>query len=130
MKTIEAFELEVLDRDWGSEVIIAETDTYMGKVLEMKAGTMGGLQYHVDKDETFYLHSGEAIVRFDDGEGQLVEEVMSAGESYHIPPGSPHQVQAVTDCVFFEASTPHHDDRVRVEHKYGLPTGGGLPTTR
>jgi hypothetical protein len=41
-----------------------------------------------------------------------------------------HQVEAVTNCIFFEASTPHLDDRVRVEEKYGLPADGGLPTTR
>lgn len=121
---------KALERDWGTERFIAETDQYLGKVLSMRAGTKGGLQYHVEKDETFFLFAGEAIVRSDDGTGQLIEERMHPGESYHIPPGAPHQVEAVTDCVFFEASTPHYDDRVRVEHEYGLPEGGGLPTTR
>ena len=54
---------------------------------------------------------------------------MHPGESYYIPPGAVHQVKAVTACVFFECSTPHYDDRVRVEQAYGLPEGGGLPTT-
>jgi hypothetical protein len=40
-----------------------------------------------------------------------------------------HQVRAITDCVFFEASTPHFDDRERLEARYGLPETGGLPTT-
>jgi len=36
----------------------------------------------------------------------------------------------VTDCVFFEASTPHFNDRERMEAQYGLPDTGGLPSTR
>lgn len=130
MRSIERFEPQVWPRDWGEEILVAATDDYLGKVLKMVAGTKGGLQYHVEKDETFYLLSGRAIVRFDDGTGTLVHVTMTPGESYHIPTGAPHQVEAIEDCVFIEASTPHFDDRVRVEYDYGLREGGGLPTTR
>ena len=130
MKTIERYTPQTLHRDWGEELFIAETAPYLGKLLKMRAGTKGGLQYHSEKDETFHLLSGHALVRSDDGTGQLQVTMMLPGESYHIPPGAPHQVEAVTDCVFVEASTPHYDDRVRVERFYGLPEGGGLPTTR
>lgn len=127
---IEPFEPELLTRDWGEEWIVAATDRYLGKVLRMDAGTKGGLQYHAEKDETFHLYEGEAVVRSDDGAGALVETLMTKGESYHIPPGAAHQVEALTDCVFFETSTPHYDDRVRVEASYGLIASGGLPSTR
>lgn len=126
---IDSFEPEILIRDWGEEIIVAATDRYLGKVLKMRAGTRGGLQYHREKDETFHLWSGEALVRSDDGGGALVETLMEAGESYHIPPGAVHQVEALEDCIFFEASTPHYDDRVRVESDYAVPNGSGLPTT-
>ena len=130
MTTIERFEPVTLERDWGREIIVAETTQYMGKILEMRAGTKGGLQFHRVKDETFALISGEARVFSDDGTGHLYARHMLPGESYHIPPGAVHQVEALTDCVFFETSTPHHDDRVRCEAQYGLPEGGGLPTTK
>lgn len=126
---IEVYEPRVLTREWGEEIFVAETPHYLGKVLKMKAGTKGGLQYHVEKDETFYLVSGSAWVRTDQN-GHVVSTLMEAGESYHVPPKAVHQVEAITDCVFFEASTPHYDDRVRVEAMYGLPADGGLPTTR
>lgn len=119
-----------LVRDWGEEVIVIATDKYLGKMLRMKAGTKGGMQYHVEKDEAFWLFSGKAIVRSDDGNGNLLETEMAPGQSYHIPPGAPHQVEAVTDCVFFEASTAHYDDRVRCDEQYGLTNDGGLQTTR
>ena len=130
MRCIEPYVPKTLLREWGEEVCIAETATYLGKILRMRAGTKGGLQYHVEKDETFHLLSGLAWVRSDDGTGWLQQVIMRPGESYRIPPGAPHQVEAIEDCVLVEASTPHYDDRVRVERDYGLPEGGGLPTTR
>jgi mannose-6-phosphate isomerase-like protein (cupin superfamily) len=130
MPTIEKREIrEVGPREWGSEVLIALTPQYMGKVLYMKAGTAGGLQYHREKVETFYLHSGEAIVTTDRGDGILTAIRMVPGEAYHIPAGAVHKVTAVTACVFFEVSTPVFDDRVRCEETYGLKADGGLPTT-
>jgi mannose-6-phosphate isomerase-like protein (cupin superfamily) len=126
---VEQFDVQKLDREWGAEVIVAHTEHYLGKVLLMNAGTKGGLQYHVEKEETFFLFSGHAIVRTG-VEGQILEKAMFPGESMHVPPGAVHQVEAVTACVFFEASTPHFDDRVRVEEDFGLAAGTGLPTTR
>ena len=110
-------------KPWGEELLIAHTSHYTGKVLRMVAGHQGGLQYHREKDETFYLFSGSAIVRFDDG-GTLHETVMSPGMSFHIPPGEVHQVEALTDCVFFETSTPHFEDRVNVGARYGRSIDG------
>ena len=127
---IERYEPKHLQRDWGVETFIAATATYLGKILRMRAGTKGGLQKHVQKDETFYLHEGRALVRGDNGHGGLFEVEMSSGTAYHIPAGTVHQVEAITDCVFFECSTPVYDDRVRCEADYGLPEEGGLPTTR
>lgn len=130
MPSVEKVEPNTLIRDWGEEIIFADNPSYLGKILVMKPGTKGGLQKHVEKMETFFLVNGIAIVRHDTGDGRLTATVMRQGETYHIPPGAVHQVEAVTACVFAEASTPHHDDRVRCEADYGLVEDGGLPTTR
>lgn len=159
MKPIEPYTPKALLRTWGTELFFAETSQYLGKVLTMRAGTKGGLQYHVEKDETFHLLSGLAWVIYDHGGTEptccaewdcghetgcpmrdeiespnpgttLVKRKMHPGESYHIPIGAPHQVEAITDCVLVEASTPHYDDRVRCEEAYGLVFDGGLGTTR
>jgi mannose-6-phosphate isomerase-like protein (cupin superfamily) len=94
----------------------------------MRKGTKGGLQYHRKKCEAFLLIDGQAIVRTDDGTG-LREIAMAEMEGYYIPAGAIHQVEAITDCLLIEWSTPHYDDRVHVEANYGLPEAGGLPTT-
>ena len=103
---------KVVEKPWGNELIWAVTDRYVGKILHIKKGHSLSLQYHEKKDETFYLFSGKALIRTKTDEGSIVEWGMSAGESYHVPPGAIHQVEAQTDCVFFEASTPVFDDRV------------------
>ena len=126
---IEPYYPIVHEREWGQEIFIAETPRYLGKVLKMHKGGRGGLQFHRRKDETFHLLSGKALVESDDGHGTLARRVMQPGESFHIPPGAPHRVTALEDCVFVEANTPHYDDRVRVEERYGEVAVGGLPTT-
>ena len=108
---------ELGPKSWGTELLVAHTDHYTGKILSMRAGASGPLQYHVHKDETFHLVSGKADVTMEI-EGKLVTRRMKPGESYHVPPGTIHRVAAVKDCVFFEASTPHFEDRVNVEDRF------------
>lgn len=106
---------ELGPKTWGTEMLIAQTDQYIGKVMWMREGATGPLQHHVNKDETFYLLSGTAKVEFKDTDGALKTVTMVQGESYHIPPGAVHRVEAVTGCIFIEASTPHFEDRVAYE---------------
>lgn len=118
--TVEAFTpYEITGKPWGTELVIAETAAYLGKVLTMKAGHRGGLQYHERKDESFYLYKGQATVLYDDhGTGELQHKIMSAGQTFHVPPGAVHQVIAMTDCVFLEVSTPVFEDRVNCSDQY------------
>ncbi len=123
--TIEPFvPLDLGPKPWGIELLVAKTETYIGKVLWMHAGHKGGLQYHEHKDETFYLFSGRAIVRFQQPDKTLAQTIMTDGMSFHIPPGAVHQVEALEDCIFFEASTPHFNDRVNVGAELGRPDTG------
>src|SRR5258706_16479426 len=72
MPVIERFEPRELGvKSWGRELLIAETDSYIGKVLWMEKGHGGPLQYHELKDETFYLLSGIARVSYHDEDGGL-----------------------------------------------------------
>lgn len=97
----------------------------------MKAGARGGLQYHHKKDEAGYMISGEMLVRYDDGTGELQERTVKPGDSFVFPVGCVHQTEAITECVYVEVSTPFLNDRVHVESEYGIPVeAGGLPSTR
>ena len=108
-----------VEKPWGYEIIWAETSQYVGKLLHIEAGEALSLQYHEQKDETIHLLSGE--MRFSAGplEADLQNVQLSAGESFHVTPGTVHRMEAVTDCDVLEASTPHLEDVVRLEDRYG-----------
>ena len=123
--TVEWFTPRTLHREWGKEIIVAETPTHMAKILKMRAGTKGGLQYHV-KEECHYLVSGTLRLRWDDGSGALQEKIVTDGTAWRVPPGAVHQEEAVTDAITFEVGDPLLNDRVRVEADYGLASVAGL----
>ena len=117
-------------RIWGKEKLLAHIPKILTlKRLEIKKGQKGGLQYHRKKNECGYLLSGKLIVRYDKGNGKLVKKILKAGSIFHFPPGAVHQEEALSNCIIIEASTPHFNDRVRVEKKYGIFYNKGLPTT-
>ena len=47
-------------------------------------------------------------------------KILKAGDCFHLPPGFVHQEEALTDCEIIEISTPHFNDRVRVEKNMEL----------
>jgi len=118
------------DRPWGSEDLLAlVSKQFSVKRLKIKAGSKGGLQYHRFKDEVAIMISGQMLIRYDLGDKMLREKIVNAGDVVHFPPGLVHQEEAITDCEIIEASSPHFNDRVRVEESYGLGKPTGLPTT-
>lgn len=118
------------ERPWGTEDLLAVvSQKFSVKQIRVHAGSKGGLQYHRLKDEVAVLISGEMLIRFDLGDGQLRERLIKSGDVVHFPPGLVHQEEAITECVIIEASTPHFNDRVRMEESYSLGTPVGLPTT-
>jgi mannose-6-phosphate isomerase len=118
------------ERLWGVETLLALVPgKFTLKKLFLRSGSKGGLQYHHLKDEVIVVISGRLIVRIDDGAGVLSEYRLEEGDVAHFYPGLVHQEEAVTDCILIEASTPHFNDRVRVEEKYGLSQESGLPST-
>lgn len=107
-------------KPWGYEIIWANTDQYVGKILHVNAGQALSVQYHTTKDETVHLLAGEMIYRVKvPGEEQLQDMKLRQGESFRVAPGTVHYMQAITDCDVLEASTPHLDDVVRLEDRYG-----------
>jgi len=118
------------ERPWGTEDLLAlVSKSFSVKRLFVKAGNKGGLQFHRKKDEVAVIISGTMKIRYDLGDGVLREKVVNSGDVVHFPPLLVHQEEAVTDCLILEASTPHFNDRVRVEEDYGLGGPVGLPTT-
>jgi quercetin dioxygenase-like cupin family protein len=49
----------------------------------------------------------------------LNEEVVGAGAAFRYRPGTVHRVTALEDTTILEVSTPHLDDVVRLDDRYG-----------
>src|SRR5271166_4021949 len=105
-------------KPWGYEVVWAETDRYVGKLLHISSGHRLSRQYHVRKDETFFVKSGEMDLEVGQGAEVRVSR-MREGDSFHCPPHTVHRMVAVTDVDVIEVSTPELEDVVRVEDAYG-----------
>ena len=109
-----------IDKPWGHELVWAETDAYVGKILFVKAGESLSLQFHRQKDESWLVQSGRAKVELGSaGDAVLKEEVVGSGATFRFPPGTVHRVTALEDTTIVEVSTPHLDDVVRLEDLYG-----------
>lgn len=107
-----------VEKPWGYELVWALTDRYVGKILHIEPGQVLSLQYHNRKDETIHVLAGEIVLRIKEGD-VLVERRMGPGESLHIPPGTVHQMEALSAADLLEASTPELDDVVRLQDRYG-----------
>ena len=115
-----AFEPRRVDKPWGYELIWAQTDVYVGKVLFVRAGESLSLQFHREKDESWLVQSGRAKLELGAaGESVLKEEVIIAGAAFHYSPGTVHRVTAIEDTTILEVSTTQLDDVVRLEDAYG-----------
>lgn len=109
-----------MEKPWGWELIWAEADAYVGKVLHVRAGHSLSLQYHERKEESWYVQEGRARLELGSpGDAVLNEAVVVAGDAFHYPPGTLHRVSALEDTTILEVSTPHLDDVVRLEDAYG-----------
>ncbi len=108
-----------VEKPWGYELWWAQTERYVGKLLHVNAGQKLSLQYHVKKDETIHLWSGELVLALDEDGRGIQEHRLKVGESYHVRPGTKHRMIALTDCDILEVSTPEVEDVVRLEDAYG-----------
>jgi mannose-6-phosphate isomerase len=114
-----AFEPRRVEKPWGWELIWAEADAYVGKLLFVRAGQALSLQYHREKDESWLVHEGRASLELGEVDGALDTVEIRAGDAFRYPPGTVHRVTALEDTLILEVSTPHLDDVVRLDDRYG-----------
>ena len=115
-----AFEPERVEKPWGYELIWALSEEYAGKLLSVNAGQQLSLQFHRQKDESWYLLEGVAELEFAaPGEKTTTAEVVRPGAAFRIRPGTVHRIRALEDVLMLEVSTPRLDDVVRLEDDYG-----------
>jgi mannose-6-phosphate isomerase len=108
-----------VEKPWGWELVWAEAEAYVGKLLFVRAGHALSLQYHEVKDEAWLVQEGRATLELGEVDGALETLEIAAGDALRYPPGTVHRVTALEDTLIVEVSTPHLDDVVRLEDRYG-----------
>ena len=108
-----------VEKPWGWELVWAETDAYVGKLLFVTAGHSLSLQYHEVKAEAWLVQEGRASLELGEVGGELEIVEITPGDAFRYRPGTVHRVTALEDLLVVEVSTPHLDDVVRLEDRYG-----------
>lgn len=125
-------ETEKVDKLWGSEHIVTNTEKYCAKVMTMNPKTQVSLHYHMEKEETFILISGKLVIKTVDGSKgkENLHYLNVIGDALTLKPGTPHTFFCPTDqigpTVFIEASTQDFkDDSYRIYPSRGQDTDSG-----
>jgi mannose-6-phosphate isomerase len=108
-----------VEKPWGWELVWAETDDYVGKLLFVRAGESLSLQYHELKDESWLVQQGRARLEFGSVGGDLETLEIASDDTFRFRPWTVHRVTALEDTLVVEVSTPQLDDVVRLEDRYG-----------
>jgi mannose-6-phosphate isomerase len=108
-----------VEKPWGHELIWALTDRYCGKILFVRGGESLSLQYHRERDESWYVIEGRAVLEFGSVDGPRETVEIGPGDAFRFVPQTVHRVSAIADTRILEVSTPELDDLVRLEDRYG-----------
>ena len=98
-----------IDKPWGYEKILINTEKYLTKELYIKEGFQTSYHYHEKKDETMYILSGSGYIEFEDR-----KEHFGVNDTIRIKPNVVHSIVATENTKLQEVSTPFLDDTIRV----------------
>jgi len=108
-----------VEKPWGHELIWAQTDRYVGKILVIETGRRLSFQYHEVKDEWIRVLSGRLLLTLEDDAGQIVKRELGPGEGAHVAALRRHRYEAIERAELMEVSTPELTDVVRIEDDFG-----------
>lgn len=105
-----------VSKGWGYEHIWVSNDKYCSKFLHFKEGAKFSMHFHAEKEETWYVQSGQFIVTWIyTGNATVHEKTLNVGDVWHNRPLVPHQVQCLSAGTILEVSTPDSiEDNYRV----------------
>lgn len=99
---------DVREKYWGRIETILSEDVAAKRICVRKGG-QSSLEYHVEKSESYFIHSGLLRVGLRIGRAENHSIVMMAGQSYDVRPGVMHMRMGLEDTVILEVSTRDSD---------------------
>ena len=94
-----------VDKYWGNMKTLFENEHYTIKRIFMKKGTQSSMEYHIKKEESYYIESGKLKVGTRIGRAKNTSLILNEGDVFHIPVGFMHMRIALEDTVIIEFST-------------------------
>jgi len=110
--------MKVITKPWGSETIIEINKKYLLKKLYMKKNHRCSLQFHNFKKETIFVLKGKLKITTGSKKKELQSKIYIKGQFITIKPKVIHRMEAITDSLYLEASTPELNDVVRIIDDY------------
>ena len=113
-----------IEKPWGYELIWAQHESYVGKILHINPGQQLSLQYHKVKDETILIQKGHLFLEIKHPCENPSNVILYENMTYHIPPYTTHRMSAPADSSvkIIEVSTSELDDVVRIQDDYNRLT--------
>jgi len=102
--------VEELSPSLGRQVVHTETMTFAR--IHLRAGACVPSHEHPNEQVATVLEGRLRFVVGDD------EQIVSAGESMILPPGVPHEVEALADSLVLDVFSPVREDWVRGDDAY------------
>jgi mannose-6-phosphate isomerase-like protein (cupin superfamily) len=100
--------LTTVSKVWGEEIIVINNDDYCCKFLVVRKDACSSAHFHKEKNETFFVLSGEIVLEMD-GNKHLFNEYASPLTIRH---GTIHKFQGIVDSIILEVSTHHKESDV------------------
>ena len=120
-------------KPWGHELWInGQHPNYALKEISIAKGTKTSLQYHQKKGETNVLFEGKARLHYKKDASVPNESVVpehigttdvNAVVAIDVAPPTIHRIEALTNVLLYEVSTPHLDDVIRLQDDAHRPDG-------
>ena len=98
-----------VEKYWGHMKTLFENDQYSVKRIFMRKGTQSSMEYHIKKEESYYIEAGKLKVGTRIGRAKNVSLILNQGDVFHIPIGFMHMRIALEDTVIIEFSTLDDD---------------------
>jgi mannose-6-phosphate isomerase-like protein (cupin superfamily) len=101
--------LDYTEKYWGSITTAVKQDGVVLKKIVMNKNTQSSMEYHVFKDEIYYVISGKLKVGMRVGRAENKSVIVNAGETIIIPKGLMHMRIALEDTIIIEYSNVDDD---------------------
>ncbi len=100
---------EKIEKYWGYIKTVFGNNDFTLKEVFMKSNTQSSMEYHIKKDEYYYIQRGKLKVGMRIGRAKNKSIILEKGDIFHIPPGLMHMRIALEDTLIIEWSNKDDD---------------------